>query len=136
MGVYVPFPGPTGRERTPVGVWPFVPVTNHGHSISLQVRSLISARGKGVSGVLHEAMSSRGTTGNTQVQSPLNATTATGKETQKLRDGEGGRRGGRVGCPCVLGFIESPCPRVSGRGTARSPPPRKPVQFGCLHVCN
>uniref|UniRef100_A0A8D1W3A8 KLF transcription factor 7 n=1 Tax=Sus scrofa TaxID=9823 RepID=A0A8D1W3A8_PIG len=42
------------------------------------VRSLISAHGKGVSGVLHEAMSSQGTTGNTQVQSPLNATTATG----------------------------------------------------------
>lgn len=50
----------------------------------LQVRSLISAHGKGVSGVLHEAMSSQGTTGNTQVQSPLNATTATGKETKKL----------------------------------------------------
>lgn len=37
-----------------------------------------------MSGVLHEAMSSQGTTGNTQVQSPLNATTATGKETSKL----------------------------------------------------
>lgn len=48
------------------------------------MRSLISAHGKGVSGVLHEAMSSQGTTGNTQVQSPLNATTATGKEMQKL----------------------------------------------------
>nr|XP_014691896.1 Krueppel-like factor 7 isoform X4 [Equus asinus] len=45
---------------------------------SVKVRSLTSARGKGASGVLHEAMSSRGTTGNTQVQSPLNATTATG----------------------------------------------------------
>ncbi|PNI67127.1 KLF7 isoform 7 [Pan troglodytes] len=43
-----------------------------------QVRSLISAHGRDVSGVLHEAMSSRGTTGNTQVQSPSNATTATG----------------------------------------------------------
>ena len=53
------------------------------------MRSLISARGKGVSGVLHEAMSLRGTTGNTQVQSPLNATTATGKETQQLAGGEG-----------------------------------------------
>ena len=42
-----------------------------------------------MSGVLHEAMSLRGTTGNTQVQSPLNATTATGKETQQLAGGEG-----------------------------------------------
>lgn len=42
------------------------------------VRSLTSAHGKDVSGVLHGAMSSQGTTGNTQVQSPLSATTATG----------------------------------------------------------
>ncbi|KAF6114353.1 Kruppel like factor 7 [Phyllostomus discolor] len=52
--------------------------TQRDRSPCSRVRSLISARGKGVSGVLHEAMSSRGTTGNTQVQSPLNATTATG----------------------------------------------------------
>lgn len=43
-----------------------------------QVRSLTSAHGKDVSGVLHGAMSSQGTTGNTQVQSPLSVTTATG----------------------------------------------------------
>lgn len=52
--------------------------------LSSQEKSLTDAHGKGVSGVLHEAMSSQGTTGNTQVQSPLNATTATGKETKKL----------------------------------------------------
>ncbi|XP_077686203.1 Krueppel-like factor 7 isoform X2 [Eretmochelys imbricata] len=45
---------------------------------SVKVRSLTSARGKGASGVLHEATSSRGTTGNTQGQNPLNATIVTG----------------------------------------------------------
>ncbi|XP_004576953.1 Krueppel-like factor 7 isoform X6 [Ochotona princeps] len=45
---------------------------------SVKVRSLTSAHGKDASGVLQEATSSQGTTGNTQVQSPLNATTATG----------------------------------------------------------
>lgn len=47
-------------------------------SFPLQVRNHTSAHGKGASGVLHEAMSSRGTTGNTQVQNPLNATIVTG----------------------------------------------------------
>ncbi|XP_053900550.1 Krueppel-like factor 7 isoform X2 [Malaclemys terrapin pileata] len=45
---------------------------------SVKVRSLTSARGKGASGVLHEATSSQGTTGNTQGQNPLNATIVTG----------------------------------------------------------
>lgn len=72
------------------------------------MRSLISAHGKGVSGVLHEAMSSRGTTGNTQVQSPLNATTATGKGTQKPLGWAGDLGGGlEEGCPCSFHFITS-----------------------------
>lgn len=72
------------------------------------MRSLISARGKVVSGVLHGVMSSRGTTGNTQVQSPLNATTATGKGTQKLLAWGGDLGGGlEVGCSCSLQFITS-----------------------------
>ncbi|XP_032866798.1 Krueppel-like factor 7 isoform X2 [Tyto alba] len=45
---------------------------------SVKVRSLTSARGKGASGVLHGATSSRGITESTRVQSPLNATIATG----------------------------------------------------------
>lgn len=62
-----------------------------------------------MSGVLHEAMSSRGTTGNTQVQSPLNATTATGKETLKLLDVVGGVEMGvgAGGAASALGFITS-----------------------------
>lgn len=47
-------------------------------SSPLQVRSLTSARGKGASGVLHGATSSRGITESTRVQSPLNATIVTG----------------------------------------------------------
>lgn len=73
------------------------------------MRSLISAHGKGVNGVLHEAMSSRGTTGNTQVQSPLNATTATGKETRKL-PGWGGEKVRRVGGGLPLYFWGYPKP--------------------------
>lgn len=42
------------------------------------MRSLTSARGKGASGVLHGATSSRGITESTRVQSPLNATIVTG----------------------------------------------------------
>ncbi|KAM9631215.1 Krueppel-like factor 7 isoform 3-T7 [Morphnus guianensis] len=45
---------------------------------SVKVRSLTSARGKGASGVLHGATSSRGITESTRVQSPLNATIVTG----------------------------------------------------------
>ncbi|XP_010217340.1 PREDICTED: Krueppel-like factor 7 isoform X2 [Tinamus guttatus] len=45
---------------------------------SMKVRSLTSARGKGASGVLHGVTSSRGITESTRVQSPLNATIATG----------------------------------------------------------
>ncbi|XP_042678372.1 Krueppel-like factor 7 isoform X2 [Centrocercus urophasianus] len=45
---------------------------------SMKVRSLTSARGKGASGVLHGATSSRGITESTRVQSPLNATIVTG----------------------------------------------------------
>ncbi|XP_066409694.1 Krueppel-like factor 7 isoform X2 [Molothrus aeneus] len=44
---------------------------------SVKVRSLTSARGKGASGVLHGATSSRGITESTRVQSPLNATIVT-----------------------------------------------------------
>ncbi|XP_062434793.1 Krueppel-like factor 7 isoform X2 [Rhea pennata] len=45
---------------------------------SMKVRSLTSVRGKGASGVLHGATSSRGITESTRVQSPLNATIVTG----------------------------------------------------------
>lgn len=75
--------------------------------LSLQVRSLTSARGKGASGVLHEAMSSRGTTGNTQVQSPLNATTATGKGAGSC--GAGPLMGrGRAGCLVPWDLSQAP----------------------------
>lgn len=77
------------------------------------MRSLISAHGKGVSGVLHEAMSSRGTTGNTQVQSPLNATTATGKGTQKLL-GWAGDLGGGLEDGCRVLFISSQASLTKG----------------------
>lgn len=53
-------------------------------SSPLQVRSLTSARGKGASGVLHGATSSRGITESTRVQSPLNATIVTGNAAPKV----------------------------------------------------
>lgn len=66
-------------------------------SSPLQVRSLTSARGKGASGVLHGATSSRGITESTRVQSPLNATIVTGNAASSrgvwAKCGHGGRHG-------------------------------------------
>lgn len=58
------------------------------------MRSLTSARGKGVNGVLPGVMSSQGTTGNTRVRSPSSATTATGNEMLPWPGWGGGGWGG------------------------------------------
>lgn len=87
--------------------------------LSLQVRSLISAHGKGVSGVLHSDELTRHYR-ETHLAKPFKCNHSTGKKRRSWWEGKGrdGEVGGRLGWSCAPGFITSLSSEETGPGDA------------------